>query len=363
MDVQLNKKYSANGVMRSLDIYNFPDYYSHPKRCLSYRYLLQYIDIYRLGYRKCPKIAQIEDNINIFFNSLMLNIDKNKNTLLELMDIMVEHNSVKGGEMLNTIRQQEADLKERKRRQEIIRQQRELMVLERGRLQVIRRDRILRLRDDVKVNLQNKTVYEDSQNVHNSKINKSVKKCAIYIHKLALERGPLPTFKYIKNRIEGLFGPCDKVFNRIHTDNATYGISLTLENIFISICVWIFNHKSQDELLMRLWQEFKEMEGYCSTGHLSRLVNIIQGFSDDNNLEIRISEKEQYKARIHTYLNKILENNEKMAEEMMNKTEIFKNFIKSKISEKIDEEKWDNETNEINEIVNYYTQMDIYKMK
>jgi len=277
------------------------------------------------------------------------------------MDIMMEHNETKGRNMLSTIRQYEAELKERKLREEATKRRQELIVLEMGRLQVMRRNRILNvnLQEEKKINIHDRTVYEDTQNVHDSKINKSVKKCAVRVHKLALERGTLPSFKYIKNRIEGLFGPCDKVFNRIHTDNATYGIGITLETIFISICVWIFNHKSQDELLMRLWQEFKEMEGYCSTGHLSRLVNIIQGFSDDEELEIRISDNAQYKARVNTYLNKLLGEDEKMLEEMMNKSDIFMEFVKEKIKTKIEEEKWNKD--KVWDVVNYYTQMEIYK--
>ena len=363
MNIQLNKKYSENGIVRSLDIYNFPHYYSSNKRCLSYRYLLQYIDIYRHHYRKCPKIVQIEDNLIEYFTILLPNMEKNKTAVLELMDIMMEHNEKKGRNMLNTIRQYEEDLKERKRLEEANKKRRELIALERGRLQVMRRNRLLNMnrqenkQEEKKINIHDKTVYEDTQNVHDSKINKSVKKCAVRIHKLALERGKLPSFKYIKNRIEGLFGSCDKVFNRIHTDNATYGIGITLETIFISICVWIFNHKSQDELLMRLWQEFKEMEGYCSTGHLSRLVNIIQGFSDDEELEIRISDRAQYKARVNMYLNKLLGEDEKMLEEMMNKSDIFREFIKEKIKTKIEEETWDEK--KVHNVVNYYTQMEI----
>jgi len=78
MNIQLNKKYSENGIVRALDIYNFPHYYSSDKRCLSYRYLLQYIDIYRRHYRKCPKIAQIEDNIIEYFTNLLPDMKKIK---------------------------------------------------------------------------------------------------------------------------------------------------------------------------------------------------------------------------------------------------------------------------------------------
>jgi hypothetical protein len=80
-----------------------------------------------------------------------------------------------------------------------------------------------------------------------------------------------------------------------------------------------------------------DMHGQCATGHLSRLLNVIQGFSDDFN--IRISIKEQCNAVVRTYLNKKLQesNNEEIHDGLISKSSIFLKFIDDCIEEKIQE--------------------------
>ena len=44
------------------------------------------------------------------------------------------------------------------------------------------------------------------------------------------------------------------------------------------------------------------MTKYCTTGHLSRLINVLQGYTDDKKLSIVISDEQQIKAVIYNYL-------------------------------------------------------------
>jgi len=332
-----------------MDIFNFPGDYKYSMVVLAYRYLLQY----RHHYFKSPTIPKIEKKIEDLFTNL-LKSNENKEIILELVDIMIEHNNPKGIEMLNIIRRHE---------NEIARKEARRVALEARHQQQILRYRN-RLLEKTRPNIR--TVYEDTQNVHNSVVNENVKKVAVNINKKALEYGSLPNWVSVKKQILELFGSStklNKVLDRIKRDNATYGIGLNLETIFLSIWVWINKHKDVDELLIRLYQEFLEMSGYCSTGHLSRLINVIQGFTDDEELAIRISQVDRCKSVVKHYLNKILGEDEKMALQMLDKTDEFQNFIREKISIKNVEWEKENDKNfirEVREVVNNYTDCEIY---
>lgn len=49
-------------------------------------------------------------------------------------------------------------------------------------------------------------------------------------------------------------------------------------------------HKEKDELLQRLWEEASESVKMCCQGHLSRLANVLVGFTDEVKAEIPVGE-------------------------------------------------------------------------
>ena len=330
---QLGNTYSYNGLMRAIDIYNFHLGNSYYLICLSYRYILQY----GFNYKKSPLRTDVFKNIHTYFITL---ITKNKTpeiaeTLAELTDIMLEFNPLLGREMLSALRNYNIIIPETKIQQP------------------------LPINEQIKI----KSVYEDSQNVHNSTINQNVKNCALYLHKISTSDQKLPDFISVKTHFESLFGFYPKVFKRIETDNATYNIGINLQTIFLCVWVWINKHPSQDELLIRMNQEFTEMEGYCSTGFLSRLINIIQGYTEDENLIIKISNYDQHKAVIKHYLDTILSENPNMLDEMLDKTKTFISFILKNIDKNIDKWKLDYGIElELNmkKIINDYTNIQIF---
>lgn len=337
MECQLSNNYSKNGIERAIDIYNFPQDYSYRTRTLGIRYLF----LYRNNYLKSPSFSQIEKHLSELFVHLLYNINESS-ILLELMDIMLQHSPTKGNQMLNQIRQRN-------------------IILEQTHQQIEEKHEaiILKLENKKIIN----TVYGDNQNVHNTKINKTVKICAQEIYKLALKHGPLPNWDVIRKEVDKLFPGNEQVLDRINRDVATYNIDLNLVTIFLSVWVWINHHEHKQELLLRLKQEFLEMVGYCSTGFLSRLLNIIQGFSDNQKLHIRISDKDQCSSVVKSYINKLLHEYPNMLDLMTEQKQEFVDFITIKINEQRDN--WNNEyglefTEHINQVVNKHTLINIF---
>lgn len=78
---------------------------------------------------------------------------------------------------------------------------------------------------------------------------------------------------------------------RISLDRALYSkYNITLKNVLVKLWSYIIGHKYEEEMKKRLIEELEEMSGTCSSGFLSRLVNVVSGFGDFN---ICISWEEQ----------------------------------------------------------------------
>lgn len=161
-------------------------------------------------------------------------------------------------------------------------------------------------------------VYDDSQNVHDSDINNSIKKfldiLAKDVHKdtykyRILEKNPVELIDEIEARLRQLPIFCQDItisLNRISTDFAKFSNNNQFRIRDILQRVWnrIMNcmeGEMQEEVIKRLAEELKEMSGTCSTGHMSRIVNTLSGFDPD--LVISISWTTQINANITARLN------------------------------------------------------------
>ncbi len=148
-------------------------------------------------------------------------------------------------------------------------------------------------------------VYNDSQSVHNSDINKETIIVAIKLLK-DYEKGdrclildPFEYEKFLENLGVVLNSESRLSINRIRTDTAPFNFgkdSFTLSNIFVAVLDYIIKSEHKNELLEILHFQLVEMSGYCKTGHFSRLINTLQGF--DNKYHVKISDKEQVKTVI-----------------------------------------------------------------
>lgn len=165
-------------------------------------------------------------------------------------------------------------------------------------------------------NSENKTIYGNSQNVHTGEIEKSVIDTLEFLHKQQQSNVNKYTFEGIKKEIDDLLKleenkkNAEKIhiaLNRIYMDRALYSTyNCTLMSIFIRIWSYIqlSNHKT--EMIKRLLEELTETADTCSSGYISRLINCISGF-DDENIGIRISWEDQIIANFIGRFNSRLE--------------------------------------------------------
>ena len=162
------------------------------------------------------------------------------------------------------------------------------------------------------------TIFNNAQNVHIKEVEKSVIEILEFfatfpthtINEIAID------FTYIESQITNILKkekdpdavtPTEReekirlALNRIHMDQALYSkFNNTLDNILIKIWSYIRGHECEDELRKRLLEELEEMAGTCSTGFVSRLINVVSGFGLFN---IRISWEDQIVANFSGRLN------------------------------------------------------------
>lgn len=141
----------------------------------------------------------------------------------------------------------------------------------------------------------NNSLYQissDKQNVHNSKINENVKIIAINICKKELLQSPkLEIIKDILAAKPSWKNSINKSWEFISKNNSTFGIGYTLSDILRSVFSFIQKREEKEELIDILNDELIEMVDKCSTGCMARMVNVIQGFCEDESLQLRIDNK------------------------------------------------------------------------
>lgn len=81
-----------------------------------------------------------------------------------------------------------------------------------------------------------------------------------------------------------------------------------LHDVLNAVWKFIHSHVDKDVLLLRLKEELIDASDVCSTGILSRLVNSIQSFTLDTELQISMSDIEELKAKIIHNINTELQN-------------------------------------------------------
>lgn len=346
MDIQLIK-YSFQGISHAMNIYNDSTKYPPYTRVLSYKFLLQNYSM--IKYRRVPPRQQIEDSlIDWFYNLLPNDVQDNYEILVDIADTICMNVPYRAQEVLNAVRARDVAGNYNDHVNAVEGDWRET---------------------DTSTVKKIKTVYTDSQSVHDSKINSSMKKAAIQLCKDYHSFGKQysdhePIILNIKRYLLTTYGDNEKIKDslyRICTDNATFNMDLCLHHIFVALWWFIMNHPdNRFELEKRLVEELKEMSGLCATGHCSRLINVVQGFSDK--YVISISNIQQIKAVVSHYLNKKLQecSDTKVVDGMIDGTEEFKKFIRQVVQEKWEE--WVNEYGEprnITKAVNEYAMVDV----
>jgi hypothetical protein len=184
---------------------------------------------------------------------------------------------------------------------------------------------------------QNKasTIYTNAQNVHDSSVNKSIiDTLRELIQTVKTTKHSGEVLEVIRNKYANLekekINKIMSSLERIMIDTAKYEL-LNMSDILVLVWEYICQSEHRDELEKRLLQELEEMDETCSTGHLSRILNILSGYFKDNT--VKITFKDQLRSNIfarYTKLIKLLseDKQEKIQTEMVSNDKNQKDTIK-----------------------------------
>ena len=137
---------------------------------------------------------------------------------------------------------------------------------------------------------QNNQVYSDTQNIHNSNIQKSFRSSLENIMKDKLY------YSLDKCKEQLLLSSLSEEVKRevlnYCDDKTTHSIYLiTFEDLFHYVMNRILNHQDKDEIFKVLDEEIKDTICKCFTGRMTRLLNVLNGFYPD--IKIQIGSNEQ----------------------------------------------------------------------
>jgi hypothetical protein len=134
-------------------------------------------------------------------------------------------------------------------------------------------------------------------------------------------------YSYIeKDRMEKIMSSLE----RIMIDTAKYEM-LNMSDILVLVWEYICQSEHKDELEKRLLQELEDMDQTCSTGHLSRILNILSGYFSENVVQITL--KDQLRSNIFARYTKLIKmlpeyTQEKINNELASSETIEKDTIK-----------------------------------
>lgn len=231
-----------------------------------------------------------------------------------------------------------------------------LLQLSKGEIKTRAQEIIMELGRD---NRTVRTIYDNAQNVHSVEIEESVKSAIEFLHTFDImkvgDKGNKREIdmRYWENEVKEMLKEERKekgikedekyekeekikvAVNRIYMDRAIYSkYSCNLSHIALRVWTYIVGHKSEDAMRKRLLEELEEMAGTCSSGFVSRLVNVISGFGD---FSMRISWREQIIGNLTGRLNKRIREmdnltlQEKVLEQMILETDRYeerKHFLR-----------------------------------
>ena len=199
------------------------------------------------------------------------------------------------------------------------------------------------------------SVYDDKQNVHNQSIDNSVKDILCFLSSIQLEtkNGNYITYddtckeiieiycdlhniemdkKYLQfnnlnddelktetNNTDNEYDDdyvCDETplknlelirasFLRFSLDRGLYTNFQSIQTLFIKIWSIIKTHEHRESLTTRLFEELIDMSGSCTSGHISRIVNVLSGFEINGKIiNLAIDYKDEMTSNMIAKLNK-----------------------------------------------------------
>ena len=190
-------------------------------------------------------------------------------------------------------------------------------------------------------------IYDDSQNVHNQKINETVVQSA---HELVTSGGGgggggdveqalrqhYPHWERDKEKIRGSL-------SRIRSDPSKFQGGVTIGQVFDRVVGVVAGSRHKGEMWRRLGEELADMDRLCATGHLSRVVNVLQGFEDvPDAFRIRMDPKDEVYANIANHITMQVQNSgesDKLLESMIDPDDrsLFLEFVSIILKPKVAE--------------------------
>ena len=151
-----------------------------------------------------------------------------------------------------------------------------------------------------------KTIWTNSQNVHNEIIQESILNIVTTLHRKSIQSSNEDkdlSIEQVQEMLLQLYSDAEMIVKekivsfcyRIIVDPSRYQ-NLTLFDVFLLIWNFIQNSIHKDQLLIRLLEEILDMDETCSTGYLTRLVNVITGYVEEEELVLRLSPKDELRS-------------------------------------------------------------------
>jgi hypothetical protein len=136
-----------------------------------------------------------------------------------------------------------------------------------------------------------RTVYDDAQNVHDSKINQSISQS---LYRLLEQKSEMSDEKVIGE----IFGDPiltnqvkQQIVEYVRITDVHSSLNVTFSEALRAVWQIIRSHEQSDEIKKVFNQEIDDSYCKCFTGRLSRLVNCLNGF--DQRVSVRISDQQE----------------------------------------------------------------------
>uniref|UniRef100_A0A6C0E9N7 Uncharacterized protein n=1 Tax=viral metagenome TaxID=1070528 RepID=A0A6C0E9N7_9ZZZZ len=142
-------------------------------------------------------------------------------------------------------------------------------------------------------NYNNHGIFNDSQNVHSSSIQESVKES---INNLMKDPYTCEKEFIIETILPYNLKCIPSLLSYLDDKDYHSTLLLTFYEVFVKVFGRISNSPHKEELMRRLDEEMMESECKCFTGRITRLVNVLNGFYED--IQITISNNERISAII-----------------------------------------------------------------
>ena len=151
-------------------------------------------------------------------------------------------------------------------------------------------------------NTPNKTnpanIYSHSQNVHSTGIESSAIKTLLNFGQSSVNITPYEAIQQIRKKYKGNTN-IGKSLDRILIDTTQFSCNnMRLRDILNHVWNRIQKHPERAELYRRLGQELEDSTGVCSTGYLTRLVNVLATY--DKDVVIAFSYEDEIYASLRT---------------------------------------------------------------